>query len=230
MIYFIQSGDDGPIKIGYSKSNSRTRLRTLQTGSAEKLTLLCEREGHLGHETALHHKLSEYRLDGEWFRPADQVLAAMKDPLPDADAPVGIGVAQPNPDVLDRPDLGDRQVCYEFARELVRQIVQHHRSKGASISEALDQISSKRDLGSYPKRLWQGGRAESRLDKFMRLFTEWLHCIHPDLEPYAQQIMHKVSNGQVFTGKKVWTDTEARELIGRLHAGYAEIAAMEAPS
>ena len=42
MIYFIQSGDSGPIKIGYTASDDSMgyRAKMLQTGSWEKLTIL----------------------------------------------------------------------------------------------------------------------------------------------------------------------------------------------
>jgi hypothetical protein len=68
-LYVIQRGDDGPIKIGISRQ-PKQRLRSLQTGSAEKLTLLrVYRMADV--ERAIHIELErESRLNGEWF-PAD---------------------------------------------------------------------------------------------------------------------------------------------------------------
>ena len=40
MIYFLENGDDGHIKIGYAKHPTR-RLKELQTGSPYPLKLLC---------------------------------------------------------------------------------------------------------------------------------------------------------------------------------------------
>ena len=62
----MQRGDDGPIKVGISV-NAKKRLKTLQTGNAEKLKLLrvfTMRDV----EKAIHGELErEARLHGEWF-------------------------------------------------------------------------------------------------------------------------------------------------------------------
>ena len=66
MIYFIQSGDCGPIKIGKAK-HPESRLRELQTGSCEPLTLLATLDVDDNAEHSLHATLSGCRLRGEWF-------------------------------------------------------------------------------------------------------------------------------------------------------------------
>lgn len=73
--YFIQRGDDGPIKIGRAK-RPRARLRTLATASAEPLRLLATLEGD--HEGALHLRHAADRMQGEWFRPTAKVLAEVE--------------------------------------------------------------------------------------------------------------------------------------------------------
>ena len=67
MVYFIQRGDDGPIKIGFSEIVP-DRIRMLQTGSAEKLKLRALMEGSLADERAIHAMFEEGRMSGEWFR------------------------------------------------------------------------------------------------------------------------------------------------------------------
>src|ERR1051325_6662794 len=66
ILYVMQRGDDGPIKVGISV-NAKKRLKTLQTGNAEKLKLLrvfTMRDV----EKAIHGELErEARLHGEWF-------------------------------------------------------------------------------------------------------------------------------------------------------------------
>jgi len=73
MIYFIQSGDNGSIKIGETNNINR-RLATLQVGTSEKLTLLGFLDNDLETEKDMHLKFSEYRLRGEWFKPAKELL------------------------------------------------------------------------------------------------------------------------------------------------------------
>lgn len=72
MIYFIQQGADGPIKIGHT-TNPRTRIPTLQTGSPVRLRLLKTIPGGRSRESQIHGQLSGYRLEGEWFSPAPAV-------------------------------------------------------------------------------------------------------------------------------------------------------------
>ncbi|RLC17902.1 MAG: hypothetical protein DRI57_09140 [Deltaproteobacteria bacterium] len=73
MIYFIQLGTDGPIKIGTSE-NPQARLAQLQTSNPEKLHLLGTMTGNNSMETKLHQTFSPFRLEGEWFSPASELL------------------------------------------------------------------------------------------------------------------------------------------------------------
>ena len=68
MIYFIQQGIDGPIKIG-TTDNVNKRLLSLQTGSPHKLRLIGTMDGDEEKEKQLHNFFSAYRLSGEWFSP-----------------------------------------------------------------------------------------------------------------------------------------------------------------
>ena len=68
--YFIQAGDDGPIKIGRA-SDVHRRLKELQTASHERLRLLAVIRGD--HERSMHKFCGDSRLHGEWFRPTARV-------------------------------------------------------------------------------------------------------------------------------------------------------------
>lgn len=76
MIYFIQSGNSGPIKIGYvaSKKRLQNRLKELQTGNSNKLNIINTTSGNLSVEQALHKKFQIERLSGEWFSPSQSLL------------------------------------------------------------------------------------------------------------------------------------------------------------
>lgn len=72
-VYFVQAGEDGPIKVGYS-NHVEGRLASLQTAHHAPLRVLLKVPGGLALEAALHAALAPHRLRGEWFRPAPEVL------------------------------------------------------------------------------------------------------------------------------------------------------------
>lgn len=76
-VYFIQQGDSGAIKIGCSK-NPTQRLQGLQTGHSEALRLLTCAVGSQAQERALHDRFAHLRVSGEWFRPAEDLLAYIR--------------------------------------------------------------------------------------------------------------------------------------------------------
>jgi hypothetical protein len=67
-VYIMQSGDDGPIKVGVSRDPER-RLRQVRVLGPAPLRLLAKIPGGEREETALHHLHREHRLHGEWFAP-----------------------------------------------------------------------------------------------------------------------------------------------------------------
>lgn len=75
-IYAIQSGDCGPVKIGYTL-NPYQRLSQLQTGSPDKLRILPVRGGTPDDEQKIHAELKHLRIGGEWFRPTRETIAAV---------------------------------------------------------------------------------------------------------------------------------------------------------
>jgi hypothetical protein len=80
-IYFIQS-ESGPIKIGYTDKAVQGRITALQTGNAEKLNLLAVADGGRHDETIIHKRFAKYRLNGEWFKPAQEIIDYIL-PIPD---------------------------------------------------------------------------------------------------------------------------------------------------
>ncbi len=73
-VYFIQRGDDGPVKIGLSKDAGR-RLKGLQTNHDAQLHIRRVFVGGAAEERALHERFAALRLKGEWFRPAEEILS-----------------------------------------------------------------------------------------------------------------------------------------------------------
>lgn len=72
-VYFIQSGTDGPIKIGKA-NDPEARLAELQVGSPSALRLIGSIPGGIAEERALHARFSADRVRGEWFSPSAPLL------------------------------------------------------------------------------------------------------------------------------------------------------------
>lgn len=71
-VYFIRAGARGPIKIGLAVDVGQ-RMRSLQTASPTLLELIGAIPGGLKLEKAIHRRLAEFRLHGEWFKPTLEV-------------------------------------------------------------------------------------------------------------------------------------------------------------
>lgn len=72
-VYFLQAGEDGPIKIGTTK-NLRRRLNKLQQGHPEKLIVRALRKGGRKTERGYHDRYAEFQIRGEWFSPSPAIL------------------------------------------------------------------------------------------------------------------------------------------------------------
>lgn len=80
-VYFIQDGEHGDIKIGWSVDPDR-RLRDLRVAHAtrSRLRLLAAIPGHRKLERELHERFAPCRGEGEWFAPVPELLAFLKSP------------------------------------------------------------------------------------------------------------------------------------------------------
>ena len=72
-VYFVQRITGGAIKIGFTM-NVTERVRQLQTAVEVPLRLLGFMRGAPELETSLHDAFSAYRLTGEWFEPAPELV------------------------------------------------------------------------------------------------------------------------------------------------------------
>ena len=77
MIYFLQRGIDGPIKIGVAVDVD-ARIRAHQTSNPERLNTLLVVSGGRARERKIQKTLSGSRLSGEWFHPSEEVFALME--------------------------------------------------------------------------------------------------------------------------------------------------------
>lgn len=72
-VYFIQSGESGPIKIGISE-DPELRMSRFQIAHGETLRLLACMHGTRSTEKSLHYRFRRLRMRGEWFRPEKELL------------------------------------------------------------------------------------------------------------------------------------------------------------
>lgn len=77
MIYFIQQGPHGPIKIGHT-TNAIRRLRNLQIGNPDPLHIVATTHGDPSLESKLHIRFQSLRIMGEWFKPGTELLEYIK--------------------------------------------------------------------------------------------------------------------------------------------------------
>jgi predicted GIY-YIG superfamily endonuclease len=80
-VYFIQSGPNGPVKIGKANDVDQ-RLRELQTGNPKELhirvVLICASSSNALHmEKVFHRRFKRFRMRGEWF--SNKVLKMLRE-------------------------------------------------------------------------------------------------------------------------------------------------------
>lgn len=73
-VYFVQSEDGGPIKIGRA-SDIEARLSGLRTSRTDTLVLLASQRGGAREEGRLHRRFKHLRTVREWFQPGPELLA-----------------------------------------------------------------------------------------------------------------------------------------------------------
>lgn len=76
MIYVISDGV--ACKIGYTSGDPAERLKNLQTGNPNSLSLITSFPGDRCEEMRLHRKFADKRLSGEWFALSPVDLAQLR--------------------------------------------------------------------------------------------------------------------------------------------------------
>lgn len=108
MVYFIQDGDDGPIKIGFSKT-PQVRIAAIQVNHAREIKILAITDGEREDERKIHQSLANHHIRGEWFLPSDDVLSAA---MAAKQVPPRIVAAAPIPPPSDVPRHPLRKWCF----------------------------------------------------------------------------------------------------------------------
>lgn len=117
-VYFVQAGDGGPIKIGWTGGDPKARMRDLQTGNPYPLSMLGHVPGSGADETDLHEQFRHLRMVGEWFKPAPDLVAFIAGVKWSRNVPTSREIITEDPpgDIDPAPKL-DCSICEERRRE-----------------------------------------------------------------------------------------------------------------
>lgn len=72
MIYFVQAGDGGPIKVGFT-NNIERRFSSATTDNPADLKILGVCSGTSRYEKALHARFHAHHVRGEWFADCSEI-------------------------------------------------------------------------------------------------------------------------------------------------------------
>lgn len=94
VVYFVQSGSRGPIKIGIA-TDVKKRLSSMQTGNPVPMTLMASVPGSIEIERGLHQRFNVGRIANEWFeRDTPGLMETVEHVLRHGELP---SVAEPDP-------------------------------------------------------------------------------------------------------------------------------------
>jgi hypothetical protein len=115
VVYFAQEGDNGPVKVGWSR-DAAERLGNLAVGNSNRLRLLHTVPGGPALELHIHELLAEHRIRGEWFHPSQPVLDLIGKVQQFGSSFFGAGFAEP----VDLSNLFIRQQSTGSADDVAR--------------------------------------------------------------------------------------------------------------
>jgi hypothetical protein len=77
-LYFIQEGKSGPIKIGWTAGPAEGRRKSGQVFNSRELRIIAELQDYPDSEKTWHQRFAAHHIRGEWFKPAPDLVAAIK--------------------------------------------------------------------------------------------------------------------------------------------------------
>lgn len=73
-VYMVRAGENGPVKIGFTRNDMAERLAALQANNHERLTILRTFAGGRMEELRLHRRFAQHHIHGEWFAFTEDML------------------------------------------------------------------------------------------------------------------------------------------------------------
>lgn len=150
-VYFIQEGDNGPIKIGYAHTDVASRMRSMQTSNSSDLRLLGTIPAKICDERRWHHAFAAERKRGEWFYPSPRLLSAIAEVL--ASPPIVIQVSEQCGDPFRNFEawMDERRITYDALADLmgysastIRGVIRSKSWMGLGLAQAMESITDGR--------------------------------------------------------------------------------------
>lgn len=172
MIYFIQMGHSGPIKIGFTaESDAIRRLAELQTACPWRLRLLGTTGGEPEDENRMHRTFRHLRTQGEWFLPGRDLLEFI---APHTDlTPSEIDDCLPVHDLLNSLPAPLYQVALEIAGDtkvtVADVLIEAIRDGLKTIRPRWEALKREREPKDHPTQPPASSYFEDQIEYFMRL-------------------------------------------------------------
>lgn len=115
-IYYILSGENGRIKIGFTKGDPGKRLRALKTGSSTRIGIVAVHPGTQELERQLHERFAADHAHGEWFEMSDATLLHLAETFSLSRGLFAIA-GEPVPQWVEAGENALRQICAEAEME-----------------------------------------------------------------------------------------------------------------
>ncbi len=162
MIYFIQAGLSGPIKVGTSEGR-KMRPVEVMTACPYPAYLLATIEGGRPLEYRMHKALVGYRSNGEWFRPLGPVLRLVQAAKNGLDATLQIltEIEAENVRRLKALDVIGSKAVLLFGATLDRLCREHTVKKVAAVAEMSEDALLRVRQGRGSTAGWRCVRLES---------------------------------------------------------------------
>lgn len=148
MIYFLQAGPDGRIKIGFTSGKTAdARVDDLSVGCPYEPKLLTTMDGTLKDEGLLHEQFKDSRVNGEWFLPTVDLMEFIR-AIKDSKPPVHI---------LDIVDAAPSVKCSSECRATLTCLAEAVRKLRTELSAArFAEKTARQDTASIKKHLVEG--------------------------------------------------------------------------
>lgn len=181
-VYFIRRNldPDGLIKIGFTR-NVSARLQTLSTATPGGVELLASCAGDAAVEHSLHREHAAHRVDGEWFHPTTEVMAAVAKAKTSPDPFNEKGPARPKSHLVAPEDEFSGDICVESRFYLNELVKREWRGVGDTAEEARIRIAKRFGLSpEKTRKIWYSIIASIDGDTYRVLSNEYARAMNAE--------------------------------------------------
>lgn len=181
-VYFVRrhADPDGLIKIGFTR-NVAARMQTLSTATPGGVELLASCAGDASVEHRLHRELATDRVDGEWFRPTNDVLAEVAKAKASPDPFEERGADRGKSHLVDPEDEFSADISIESRFYLNGLVTREWRGVGDTPEEARDRIADRFGLSKAKcRKIWYSMAPSVDGDTYRILSNEYARALNAE--------------------------------------------------